>query len=95
MNDPKSIDNIDARTPTRVFTTPTSRGTPINHVLLIMQQEMNEAGFWNLPPKDILRKVEGWLIDSKRPRKQFFSHLRLEPPLPGYYQYFWGVNAPS
>ena len=39
------------------------------------------------------RKV-GWLIDSLRPGKQFFSHVGTEPPLPGYYQYFWGVNVP-
>ena len=30
----------------------------------------------------------GWLIDSERPGKQFFSHFVTEPPLPGYYQYF-------
>ena len=36
----------------------------------------------------------GWLIDSERPGKQFFSHVGTEPPLPGYYQYFWGVNMP-
>ena len=36
----------------------------------------------------------GWLIDSYRPGKQFFSHVATEPPLSGYYQYFWGVNAP-
>ena len=38
--------------------------------------------------------VNGWLIDSKRPGKQFFSHVGTEPPLPGYHQYFWGVNVP-
>ena len=36
---------------------------------------------------------QGWLVDSKRPGKQFFSHVGTEPPLPGYYQYFWGVNV--
>ena len=36
----------------------------------------------------------GWLIDSSRPGKQFFSHVGTEPLLPGYYQYFWGVNVP-
>ena len=25
--------------------------------------------------------------------KQFFSHAEMEPPIPGYYQYFWGVNV--
>ena len=30
----------------------------------------------------------GWLIDSKRPGEQFFSHVGTKPPLPGYYQYF-------
>ena len=25
--------------------------------------------------------------------QQFFSHVRTEPPLPGYYQYFWGSNC--
>ena len=31
-------------------------------------------------------------FDAKRPGKQFFSHVGMEPPLPGYYQYFffWG-----
>ena len=29
-----------------------------------------------------------------QPGKQFFSHVGTEPPLPGYYQYFWGVNLP-
>ena len=24
----------------------------------------------------------------------FFSHVGTEPPLPGYYEYFWGVNVP-
>ena len=33
----------------------------------------------------------GWLIDSKRPGKQFFSHVGTELPLLWYYQYFWGV----
>ena len=28
-----------------------------------------------------------------RPGKQFFSHVETEPPIPGYYQYFWGVNV--
>ena len=27
-----------------------------------------------------------------RPGKKFFSHVGTKPPLPGYYQYFWGVN---
>ena len=36
----------------------------------------------------------GWLIDSLRSGKQFFSHVGTEPPLPGYYQYFWGENVP-
>ena len=31
------------------------------------------------------------LILVKRPGKQFFSHVEMEPPIPGYYQYFWGV----
>ena len=33
------------------------------------------------------------LILVKRPGKQFFSHVEMEPPIPGYYQYFWGVNV--
>ena len=33
------------------------------------------------------------LILVKRPGKQFFSHVETEPPIPGYYQYFWGVNV--
>ena len=32
------------------------------------------------------------LIVVLRPGKQFFSHVETEPPIPGYYQYFWGVN---
>ena len=27
------------------------------------------------------------------PDKQFFSHVETEPPIPGYYQYFWEVNV--
>ena len=33
------------------------------------------------------------LILVLRPGKQFFSHVETEPPIPGYYQYFWGVNV--
>ena len=29
------------------------------------------------------------LFDAKRHCKQFFSHIGTEPPLPGYYQYFF------
>ena len=29
--------------------------------------------------------VIGWLIDSLRPGKHFFSHVGTEPPLPVYY----------
>ena len=25
---------------------------------------------------------------------QFFSHVGTEPPLSGYYPYFWGANVP-
>ena len=35
----------------------------------------------------------GWLNDSQRPGKQFFSHVGTEPPLPGYYQYFLGSKC--
>ena len=31
-------------------------------------------------------------FDAKRPGKQLFSQVGTEPPLPGYYQYFLGVN---
>ena len=52
----------------------------------------------------ILKKIvidfkKGWLflcfvlIVVLRPGKQFFSHVETEPPIPGYYQYFWGVNV--
>ena len=41
----------------------------------------------------VTRLLVGWLIDFERPGKQFFSHVGTEPPLPGYYQYFWGVNV--
>ena len=33
------------------------------------------------------------LILVLRPGKQFFSHVETEPPIPGYYQYFWGVMS--
>ena len=33
------------------------------------------------------------LIVVLRPGKQFFSHVETEPHIPGYYQYFWGVNV--
>ena len=33
------------------------------------------------------------LIPVKCPGKQFFSHVGTEPPIPGYYQYFWGVKG--
>ena len=39
----------------------------------------------------------GWLVgwfDFQPPGKQFFIHVGTEPPLPGYYQYFRGVNVP-
>ena len=29
-------------------------------------------------------------VEALRPSQQFFSHVGTEPPLPGYYQYFWG-----
>ena len=28
------------------------------------------------------------------PVNNFFSNVETEPPIPGYYQYFWGVNVP-
>ena len=31
-------------------------------------------------------------ISVLRPGKKLFSHVGTKPPLPGYYQYFWGVN---
>ena len=35
----------------------------------------------------------GWLIDSKCPGKQFFSHVGTELPLSGYNQYFLGSKC--
>ena len=32
-------------------------------------------------------------VEAKHPSQQFFSHVGTEPPLPGYYQYFWGVKC--
>ena len=32
-------------------------------------------------------------VFAERPSKQFFSHVGTEPALPGYYQYFLGVNV--
>ena len=29
-------------------------------------------------------------VEALRPSQQFFSHVNMEPPLPGYYQYFLG-----
>ena len=29
-------------------------------------------------------------VEALRPSQQFFSHVGMEPPLPGYYQYFFG-----
>ena len=29
-------------------------------------------------------------VEALRPSQQFFSHVWTEPPLPGYYQYFFG-----
>ena len=31
-------------------------------------------------------------ISVLRPGKKFFCHVGTKPPLPGYYQYFWGEN---
>ena len=39
------------------------------------------------------RWLVGWLIDSKRPGKQFFSHVGTEPSLPVYNQYFLGSKC--
>ena len=33
------------------------------------------------------------LVVVKRPGKQFFSNVETEPPIPGYCQYFLGVNV--
>ena len=30
------------------------------------------------------------LVEALRPSQHFLSHVGLEPPLPGYYQYFLG-----
>ena len=46
---------------------------------------------WNVLEKNHLFKYVEKLVD---PSKQFFSHVGTEPPLPGYYQYFWGLNVP-
>ena len=35
----------------------------------------------------------GLRIEALRPSQQSFSHVGTEPPLPGYYQYFLGVNV--
>ena len=32
-------------------------------------------------------------FEAKRPSQQFFSHVRTEPPLPVYYQYFRRVKC--
>ena len=40
-----------------------------------------------------MKWLVGWLIDSKRSGKQFFSHVGTELPLPGYYQYFIGSKC--
>ena len=29
-------------------------------------------------------------VEAIHPSQQFFSHVGMEPPLPGYYQYFLG-----
>ena len=29
-------------------------------------------------------------VEALRPSQYFFSHVGMEPPLPGYYQYFLG-----
>ena len=34
-----------------------------------------------------------FLIVVQRPGKQFFSHVETEPPIPEYYQYFWGASC--
>ena len=44
----------------------------------------------HLPPDDWL---VGWLVLNV-PVNKFFCHVWTEPPLSGYYQYFWGVNVP-
>ena len=31
-------------------------------------------------------------FDSQRPGKHFYGRVGTGPPLPGYYQHFWGVN---
>ena len=54
-------------------------------VMKHLQQGISNPKFYGLV---------GWLIDSSRPGKQFLSHVGTEPPLPGYCQYFWGVNVP-
>ena len=65
-----------------------SKHTEIKTVGLIVMMTLN------FTQVNIFRKklLVGWLIDSYRPGKQFFSHVGTEPPLPGYYQYFWGVE---
>ena len=54
---------------------------------------------WNYKSDDLLRqKLEPkkfffcFFFMLNVPVNNFFSHAETEPPLPSYYQYFWGVN---
>ena len=58
------------------------------HDLLFLSNRLIKSGFFVLD-----KALVGWLIDSLRPGKQFFSHVGTEPPLPGYYQYFLGSKC--
>ena len=40
--------------------------------------------------KSVYRKFCFVWVDTFRPSQHFFSHVGTEPPLPGYYQYFFG-----
>ena len=66
--------------------------------------ELNERG--KVVKATVSNKVESLITPAvpnsiqnqdyyhKRSGKQFFSHVGMEQPLPGYYHYFWGVNVP-
>ena len=52
---------------------------------------VKERIYWSC----IDHKVELSCVEIKRPSQQFFCHVGMEPPLPGYNHFFRGVKCPA
>ena len=62
--------------------------------MIKISHTMTKPSIWFMPLTKTQISLHIFCFDcGLTSREQFFSHVETEPPFPGYYQYFWGVNV--